>query len=118
MSQAQDRHISVNDLAKVGFTAVCFNSDDLAKLPPRIQNEVRQAKIEALEANERPLDQIEFGDRHPFGRREYEELKKLRAEHQAAGQTVDKPATPAATPAADGNNFAPGGVPYQQGSTQ
>jgi len=92
MSQAQDRNISIHDLTKVGFVAVCFNDDDLSKLPPRIQNEVRQSKIDQLEAIERPLNQIEFGDRHPFGRKQHDELTKLRAERDAA--TQGKPAAP------------------------
>jgi len=88
MSQAQDRNMSVHDLVHVGFTAVCFNADDLSKLPPRIQNEVRDSRIAALEEFERPLAQIEFGDRHPFGRKQYEELTKLRAERDAANASA------------------------------
>lgn len=84
MSTAADRHISINDLPKVGFLAVCFNNDDLSKLPQRIQNEVRASRIRDLEVNERPLHEIELGDRHPFGRTQYEQLKKLREEQRAA----------------------------------
>jgi hypothetical protein len=112
--------MSVNDLVHVGFTAVIFGSDDLTKLPKRIQNEVRAAKITALEEIERPLDKIEFGDRHPFGRKQHDELERLRAEHSAAGQSVTAPITkpkPEVTPAADGSSsFAPGGVPFTPSS--
>lgn len=89
MSTAADRNMSIHDLPKCGFVAVCTNNEDLAKLPVRYQIEVRASKIIALEAIERPTNEIEFGDRHPFGHKQANELKKLREEQRVATSAAE-----------------------------
>jgi len=86
MSQAADRNLTSHDLLHVGMSMFVFGSTDQKRLPPYIQNQVRDARVNELKAKQERLQNAEWTIPRSLSKEEAEELKTLEAE-QAANPT-------------------------------